>query len=240
MNKDQQTKDNEHSFDTGIKTLAGLNRLSPLRRYLFTIGKTPDPKKISKEELIKIENSSRYKQWKILRKLQHMAAEIKKRENKVNEELNEAAPNVKLDIGDPSSKRHIKHKTRQQKLKYIKQQVISSVGKGLGDVITDPAAITTKNVKAQHAFKAMGKGKILVRKTVGHRPQHTYRFQEDITVMAKEEQPQTENKKDIVNKDVSDKTRKVLDKSKELKLKTGTIEINPQIHVSKSNFDRKD
>lgn len=232
--------DKEHSFDSGIKKLAGLNRLSPLRRYLFLIGKSPDPKKISREEITKIENSSRYKQWKILNKLKHMASEIKKREEKVNEEtIQEAAPS-KLDVGDPSSKRHVKHKSHKEKLKNIKTAVISAADKGLGDIIRDPAAITTKNIKAKHAFLAMGKGKILVRKRVGHRPQHTFRFKEDVTLMAKEEQPQTENKKDIVRRDTSDKTKRLLDKSKEIKLKTGTIEINPQTHVSKSNFDKKD
>lgn len=246
--KDENRTDKEHSFDPGIKKLAGLSRISPLRRYLFAIGKSPDPTKISKEELTKIENSSRYKQWKILRKLRHMAAETKKREEKLKEEtidevatLNTKPP--KLDVGDPSTRRRGHHKTHKQKLKFIKQQIIAARDKGMGDIVRDPTAIVSKNPKAKHGFLAIGKGKVVVRKTVGHRPQKTFKFQEDITIMAKDDQPQTDNKKDIVRNGVSDKTQRLLDKSKEIKLKTGTIEINPQIHISKSqlsNFDKKD
>lgn len=243
MKDEKQLKEDEHSFDTGIKKLAGIGRLSPLRRYLFVIGKNPNPREISKEELDKIVKSSRYKQWKILRKLQHMATEIKKRKgDKVNEEnIQEVAPPKppRLDVGDPNARRHVRHRTHRQKLKFINQQAIDAMNRGIGDLHRDPTTMITKNPKAKHAFLAMGKGKIMVRKKIGHRPQITFRVQEDITMMAKDDQPQTDNKKDIVRNGVSDKTQKLLDKSKEIKLKTGTIEINPQLH-SKSSFDRKD
>lgn len=246
--KDENQIDKEHSFDSGIKKLAGLNRLSPLRRYLFLIGKSPDPDKLSKQEQAKIENSSRYKQWKILKKLQHIAAEIKKREEKLKEEtIEEVKPPTfkqpKLDVGEPSSRRRVHHKTHAQKLKFIKQQVIAARDKGFGDIVRDPTSITSKNPKAKHGFLAIGKGKIVVRKRIGHRPQKTFKFQEDITIMAKDEQPQTDNKKDIIRNGVSDKTQRLLDKSKEIKLKTGTIEINPPMNISKSSlthFDKKD
>jgi hypothetical protein len=235
--EDKNLKEDERSFDSGIKKLAGVGRLSPLRRYLFTIGKSPDPRHISNKELVKIENSSRYKQWKILNKLKRLADKIKQRKD--IQEASIAAPRktkvqkTKLDLGDTGHGR-VRHLTHLAKLKQIKGEIISSMNQGIGDIVRDPASITTKNVKAQHAFKAIGKGKVLVRKRIGHRPQHTYTFREDIQLMSKEETPPEEKKV------ISDKTQKVLDKSKEIKLKTGIIEINPELRTTKTNLDRKD
>lgn len=217
----EEAKRLEKELDQHYKSFINARRLTPLRRFVVFIGQDPSEK--SRKQLDKISKTSRYKQWVILRRLKKMADELRKNDpNLQQEDVSYQAPTDApkrkrgLDVKDLESRRHHPYVTHTQKQKRIKTAIMSLVNRGRGDVHQSPGHIMSLNPKAVHGFLAMRKGRTMVQKKAGHKPQKTF-YTDEVNI----------NEDDNI---LSKKTQRVLNKSKEIKLKTNTIQINPPVH----------
>lgn len=223
----KKDKFNSFNVDMTIKKIIGAKRLTPLKRFVFFIGQDPSEK--SRKQMDKISATSRYKEWLKLRKMIQLGMKIKKQQNESIMELVErkriGSKRTKLDYDDITH-RHVSHRTHSQKLRDTKSQIINSLNTGLGHIHNDPTTMITANPKAKHAFMAMGKGKTVIRKRVGHRPQRTFRMR--IGEDSQQKQEITNQKEITITADKKAKDAMEKAKTKVLR-KNSVVEINPKI-----------
>lgn len=223
----EKAKQIQKEIDDHYRSFIHANRLTPLRRFVLFIGQDPSEK--SRKQLDKMSSTSRYKQWLILRRLKKMADELRKTDpNLQKEDVSYQRPSdiqvrpKGLDTHDLEHRRHHEYVSHTKKQKRIKSAIMSLVNRGMGDVYHSPGHIMSTNPKALHGFLAMRKKRVMVQKNIGHKPQKTFYTEDD-----------SDNKTPML----SPKTTKLLNKSKEIKLKTNTIQINPPIDPVNDNQD---
>ena len=223
----EKAKQIQKEIDDHYRSFIRAKRLTPLRRFVLFIGQDPSEK--SRKQLDKMSSTSRYKQWLILRRLKKMADELRKTDpNLQKEDISYQRPSdiqvrpKGLDTHDFEHRRHHQYVSHAKKQKRIKSAIMSLVNRGMGDVYHSPGHIMSTNPKALHGFLAMRKKRTMVQKNIGHKPQKTFYTEDD-----------SDNKTPML----SPKTTKLLNKSKEIKLKTNTIQINPPIDPVNDNQD---
>ncbi len=227
----EEAKKIEKEIDQHYRSFIRARRLTPLRRFVLFVGQDPSEK--SRKQLDKISKTSRYKQWLILRKLKKMADNLRKTDpNLQNEDVSYQRPSdlpqprkKGLDAHDLERRRHHPYVTHTQKQRRIKTAIMSLINRGKGDVHHTPGHVMSVNPKAVHGFLAMRKGRTMVQKQVGHKPQRTF-YTDDVNIYEEDHL-------------ISPKTQKVLRKSREIKLRTNTIEVNPPINPDSNDKGEK-